>query len=161
AITAGPESMTDALVGVCLSRNDIRAFARRRDASGKAGHSQIEGTPPEVHGTDFADESGAKRLEDIIDPDQCAPESMRILGVIRSMDAILIEADRVRNLDGHSPNFHIQTHIVQMCHQLLVKVRDRLRSEREKPRRIIAASDPQLVLDEIKLDLEQAIAVWH
>ncbi len=60
-----------------------------------------------MHGTDFANEARAEFLEYFVDVHERAPESIGILGVVRLVNLILIEANRIWNLDRNRPNLYV------------------------------------------------------
>ena len=62
-----------------------------------------------MHGTDFADKARAKLLEDVIDVHERTPESIGVIGVIRLVNLILIEANRIWNLDWNGPNLYVHS----------------------------------------------------
>ncbi len=64
--SAGPDSRTDHFVGLRFAGDGIRAGAFGSAATGKARHRQVEAAPEKMHRTVFADEAGAKFLENIV-----------------------------------------------------------------------------------------------
>src|ERR1700733_2945148 len=88
---ARPETAADHFMRICLSRNGVGAFSRRRPAARETSHGQIEAAPEKLHGAVLADKARSKLLEDFIHANQNAPEPVRVLRVVRSMLRVLIE----------------------------------------------------------------------
>ena len=79
--------------------------------------------------------------------------------IVRPVHRVLIEPDRVGDLDRHRPDLHRQPHVVQHRHHVAVEVRDGARRERQRARRAVRGHDREHVIDEVELHGERAIAV--
>ena len=86
--------MADVLVRVAFRGDLVGAFARRRGTAGEACHRVIEAAPPEMYGTDFADEARTKLLEDLVDGNQRALEKIDVVSIVRFVNLILFEVNR-------------------------------------------------------------------
>src|ERR1019366_9497797 len=80
--SAGPEPGAADLVGIRFHRHAIGARPLRRDSSREARNRMIEASPPEVHRTDFADETRPEFLEHFVHPCEDEPKAMHRLVVI-------------------------------------------------------------------------------
>ena len=60
-----------------------------------------------MHRAGLADEARAEDLEHFVHGNQGAPEAAGIFLVILGMHAVLVEGDRVRHLDRHVPDLHV------------------------------------------------------
>ena len=77
------------------------------------------------------------------------------------MDVILVEADRVGDLDRHRPDPHLQAERAQPGHDLGVEIGDRTGPQWQRLAPAVAGVDAQRVVDEIEIDLEGQAAIRH
>ena len=77
------------------------------------------------------------------------------------MGLVLIERDRFGDLVRLHVDLHGQAEPVQFSHQTRVERRDRLRLQRQPAAAAVARLHDQLMVDEIEINLERAVAVWN
>src|SRR5712692_3057643 len=77
------------------------------------------------------------------------------------MDAVVLERDRVGDLDRRGPYPQRQPEGVEAAHHLAMEIRYRSRRQRDGFGLPIADSDAQLMVDEVEIDLEIPRAVRH
>ena len=63
-----------------------------------------------MHRTGLTDELASESFKYWLDANKNAPERIRGLRVVRVVDHIFIEADRVRYFYRHRPDLHIDAH---------------------------------------------------
>ena len=90
---------------------------------------------------------------------QDAPEPVGVFGVVGRMCPVLVERDRVRDLDRHGPDVGFQTKAAQPAHHLGMEVGDASWRERDGFDRTSTGLDLQPMVDEIEIDLKTARAV--
>src|SRR5664280_906515 len=73
---SGPEAGAAYLVGISFARNRVGARTFRRGPPREAGYSKIEASPEKMHRTDLTNEARPEFFEDVVDPDQNAPEPL-------------------------------------------------------------------------------------
>ena len=112
-----------------------------------------------MHRTAFAAKTRPELLEDAIALHKDAPEAIGKLTVVRTVFFIFIERDWVFDLVRHLVDGHRQTQFVEGLRHGPVKISYRARFQFNRSPRAIARVDEQLVIDEIKLDLERARTV--
>jgi len=110
----------------------IRSGSLRRRSAREASHCEIEAAPEKMNRAAFADELRPEFREDALDVQQNSPELLCLLWIIRAMDSILIEGDRVGHFDWHSPNLYVDAIRCQHFHNFLVEIRYRHCSERNR-----------------------------
>ncbi len=79
--------------------------------------------------------------------------------VVVGVSLVTLEWDRVDHLGRRRPDADVDPETVQAVHQLAVEPGDRLRLERHRERAGPTVDDPQLVLDEVEVDLEGTVTV--
>ena len=156
---AGPEAGADYFVRVSFAGDGIGAGAFGGAAAGEARDAEVEASPEEMDWTALADEAGAKLLEDIFTEDQDAPEAVGEFGIVGGVQGIFFERDGGWDLARRSPDFDFDAERVQGGHEFGIEVRDRLRLEGESLGGTPTGLNGQLVIDEVELDFENAIAV--
>ncbi len=77
------------------------------------------------------------------------------------MRTILVECDGIGNFDGHAPDFYLDAGRLEHGHELLVKVRDRPRHERNGLQDSFAGFKKELMAHEVKPDFDGAVAAGH
>ena len=75
------------------------------------------------------------------------------------VEVVVLEPYWIRDLDGHRPDPHAETHPLEEAHHLAVEVRDRSTGQGERFSRAVRHANHQLVIDEIELDGERVSAV--
>ena len=163
---AWPEPAAADLVGIGLPHHpiaDMRGRARMggRGAAGEAGHGQVEAAPEEMHRTDLADEARAEQGEDAIALDEDAPEAVGIVAIIGRMGSILLERDRVGDLDRHGPDLHDDSQGLQLGHEIAIEIGDRARLQGHVGGPAFARGDHETMVDEIEVDLKAEGTVGH
>ena len=111
------------------------------------------GKPGGVDRTYLAQKAAAEKLEHAIGLDERAPEGMRRVGIIGSMQPIIREADRVLHLVWHFVYANGDPDAVQEIENPAVKLGNGLRFERMRPLRTPAGADGEAVTNEIELNL--------
>src|SRR5687768_4189289 len=102
-----------------------------RSASREAGDGEVGRTPEKVYRAAFADEARAESGEDALALHEDAPEPVGVLGVVRTVNFILIERNRVGNFIGIAVDRHRQAEPLQLVHQPRVEPGDGPRLQRE------------------------------
>ena len=74
--------------------------------------------------------------------------------VVASVLGVLLEADRIRDLDRHRPDGHIDAEPHERLHDEGVKIGHRSRFERHGLRATVRAPDQEAVVDEIEIHRE-------
>ena len=75
------------------------------------------------------------------------------------MGAVLVEWNGVGDFDGHLPDLHVNVRGLQQSHELLIKIGDRTRGERDGFLDSVAGFEDEAVLQEVEPDLEGTIAI--
>ena len=81
---------------------------------------------------------------------------MGLGGVVRSVDAILGERDRVVGLRGHGPELHGDPEAGEEGHVLPIEIRDGLGTQGYVANGAVARLHDQSVVDEVEVDVEGA-----
>src|SRR6266436_2266621 len=149
-----PKSRADDFVRIRFPSDRVRLYPLRRAPSREARRRQIKAPPEKMHGACFSYEPGAELFEDSFAAHEDPPESIRVFGIIRGVLRILIERDRVGNLDRHLPDLHRNPQRSQSRHELAIKIGHRTRRQCQPKDGIVAGSNDELMMDEIKLNLE-------
>ena len=131
----------------------------RRAAPAEPGEGQIEGTPEEMHRTCLPEESTFEPCQGAVGVQQHVKESLSELGIVRSVATIVQERDRRVDLNGYRPYLHGNSQGLEHAHVFSIKVRYRLRSQRDAARCAVARVHDQPMVDEIELDVEGARSV--
>src|SRR5262249_18230070 len=134
---------------------------RRRGAAGKARHRQIETAPEEMHGACLADEAGTKFIHHAIGLQQGQPEFLCVDRIILRMGAVPFERNRVLYFTRHSPDLDVDPETLEALHEFIIEVSDRLRFERNVFDTPIAGFNHQLVMDEVKGNVERSPGIGH
>src|SRR5262249_22692830 len=143
----------------CVRQMRDSAGMRRRRPSGKTRHRQIKAPPEKMDRTALATKTRAEFFEHAIALDENAPEPIGVFAVVRTMIFIFIKRDRILDLVGHFVDGYPHVQVAQRLHYRLIKLRNRLRFQFDRSPSTIAFKDAQLVIDEIKADLERARAM--
>ena len=112
-----------------------------------------------MHRAAFAAKTRAELLEYAVALNKDAPEAIGKLTVVRTVFFIFIERDWVFDLVRHLVDGHRKTQFVEALRHRSVKIGYRPRFQFNRSPLAIARVDAQLVIDEIKVDLERARAV--
>src|SRR4051812_19256156 len=124
----------------------------RREPAGKARDREVKAPPEEVDGTALAQEARAKALQDALGLRERTPEAVGLLQIVRLVRLVLLEGNRVGNLDGRRPNLHVvESKNMHVKHKLFVKVCDRSWLKVEHDRVAEAGRDAELVGYEVKV----------
>jgi hypothetical protein len=107
-----------------------------------------------MHGAGLADEARTEFLADRVHGHEKPPEAIRVFGIIGPMLRILVEPDWIRNLDRHGPDLRRNLQRRESRHELAVEIGDASWRELNGSRLTAAGDDPEYVIDEIELDLE-------
>src|SRR6266850_7744128 len=135
---ARPEAAADALVGVGLARDRVGIGSRRRGPARKARHRHIEAAPEKMHWARLANKTRPELFQHLVDRKQYPPEPADGFGVVRGMNVIFIEGNRLENLDGHPPDLHVNVGRMQQAHKFLVEIGDRARNQWQRAYATIA-----------------------
>src|ERR1700680_500326 len=127
--SARPESRTADFMRVSFPRDGISYRALWRHPPGKASDRQIEASPEKRYGAGLSLKAGAKLFKYLVNPDQHSPKFMSRFRVIRRVSVVFLKRNGIGNLTRHRPDPHIDAHLVQCRHKLLVKPRNTLRSK--------------------------------
>src|SRR5689334_3807412 len=119
-----------------------------RPPSRKARDREIRRAPEVVHGTALSDEARTEHLEHAVGLYERAPVAMRVLAVVRAVDVVLVERDRIRNLVRPPEDVDVHVELRELSHETAVERGDRLRRERDPPDSAIGRLDRELVRDE-------------
>src|SRR5215831_2321157 len=114
-----------------------------------------------MYGARFADKPRAEHLEDLVSGNEDSPKLLYSGRVIRRMRAVLVERNRIDDLDRHLPDGDLNPERFQYCHELCVEIRNRPRREGQLPILAIAGPQLQLVLDEVKLSFKRPLPVGN
>src|SRR5215470_13605082 len=109
-----------------------------------------------MHGTALATETGAEFLKYAITLHKHAPEPVGIFGVVRTVDFIALERNRVLSFVWCRVDSHRQIQFSQRLHDLLVKFSYGLRTQLQGAHRAVAFYDAQFMINEIETNLECA-----
>src|SRR5580698_8905452 len=151
---ARPESRADHLMRIGLARHGIGAHALRSPPPGEPRHTEIKASPEEMYRTVLADKPRPEFLKDVIARDQYLPEALRMFRIVRGMLGVAGKTHRVRHLNRHSPDFHLNTDRSQRRHELRIEIRDRLRLQRQSLRHAPTGLDDKFVIDEVELHVK-------
>ena len=117
--------------------------------------------PKEMHRACLADEAGAKFIHHAIGLQQGQPEFLRVDRIILRMGAVAVEWDRILDFTRHGPDVDVDAETLEALHELIIEVGDCLRFERNVLATAIAGLDDQLVIDEVKDDIERPPGIGH
>ncbi len=123
----------------------------------EAGDREIEASPEEVHRAHLAEIAAPKHLEDAIGLHERPPESVRRIGVVSAVRAILVEGRRVFHLVRLSVNRDFDPKLGQVPHHVVIEVGDGPRLKREAPFSPVGGAEAQAVVDEVELDFDVAL----
>jgi hypothetical protein len=107
----------------------------------------------------LADEAAAELLEDPVRLHEDLPEPVRVVGIVRTVNLVLVETDRFGNFVRFSMDSHMQAQLVHFIHEPAVERGCRLRFERQSGNAAVADLQDQLVIDKVEVDLERPAAV--
>jgi hypothetical protein len=134
----------------------LRSTPAREPSTGK-----VERTPEKVNRAALAGEAAAKPLKYLIGPGQDSPAPVGVIRLVGPVLVILGEREGVFHLGRDRPNPDLEAELTQQCGILSIKIGDRPRCQGESPGSAFGGSDQQVVIDEVQLDLEGPIAIWH
>jgi hypothetical protein len=81
-----------------------------------------------------------------------------VVAIIGSMDMILAEPDRIRNLVGQLIDADLDAKLGEGAHDFGVEIGDRAREESHLPLTTFARRHPQYIVEEIEIKLEGTIS---
>ena len=114
-----------------------------------------------MHWTGFSDEARPKDFEHGVDRQQDVPQALRLPGVVRGVNRILIERDGIRDFDRHLPDVYLDAQRAQRGHNFFIEIGGRTGSERDRRGLGIRRTNLQLVIDEVEFHFEMAVAIRH
>src|SRR5664279_5584453 len=123
--TARPESCAADFVGIRFGGNRISARPWWRRSSTESSDRQVKAAPEKVHGAGFADELRPKFLENRVAPLQHAPESAYSLGIIGRVRDILLEGNRIGELNRRRIDTDIDPQFMKSGHKFSIELSDR------------------------------------
>src|SRR5215470_11791599 len=134
SVEGGPIPMAESGAGLVRALKELEdQFVRR---GGRARHLVREdevgqlpvvvGAPEEMHGAALAEESPLEPLHDPVGVGQHSKEPVGLPGIVRGVDAILEERDRMIDLHRHGPALHDDAEAGEDIRVLAVEVRDGL-----------------------------------
>src|SRR5690606_2341436 len=108
---AGPEPSAAHLMRIRFARHPVRqirnaARMRRGLATREARHRQISTAPEVMNRTALADDLRAEIFENAFGLHEDAPISVCVFGIVRAMNIIRIEPNRIRKLAWHRIDLH-------------------------------------------------------
>ena len=112
-----------------------------------------------MHGAALADEARPEFLENAVGLNEDAPETGSVFAVVCTVDLVLIEPDRVRDFIGLFVYINVEAEFGQLIHHETIKSSDRPGLERDLCSATVTRLNRQTVSNEIKQDLERALAV--
>src|SRR6516165_12389535 len=136
-------------------------FWRRRGAAGKARHRQIETAPEEMHRTRLPDEAGTKFIHHAIGLQQGQPEFLSVDRIVLRMGAVPVERYGILYFTRHRPDVNVDSETLEALHEFIIEVGDRLRFERNVFDTAITGLDYQLVMNEVKNDIERSPSIRY
>ena len=128
-------------------------MARRRTARETRGR-QVEAAPEEVDRTGLADEAGPELLQHAVHLDQCLPEQVRVARVVRRVPLVLVERDRIGDLDRTGRDGDVHTPASKPGHEVVVEPCNGPRLELHREGAGVVIGHRQSVVDEVDVDLE-------
>ena len=75
------------------------------------------------------------------------------------MHAVLVEANRIRNLHRHIPNLYVDSERLEQSEKLRMEIGHRARLEANAFRFAAGRGDVERVIDEVELNFKDALAV--
>src|SRR5690606_39113391 len=117
--------------------------------------------PEEVHRAALAHEAGTELLQHAVGLTEYLPAPVRQFGLIHPVLEILVERDRILDLDGPTPDPDRHPGCPQRLHHLPVELRDRSRTQSDRSFASVADLDAEYVVDEVEIDLEGAQPMRH
>src|SRR3974377_372329 len=156
-----PEARTALLMGIRLGSDSVSARSRRRRAPAKPRRSQIKASPEKMYRAGFSDKPCPKLFEHSVAPREDSPESRHGLRIVRCVNVIFLEGNRIRKLLGQRIDRYVNTQLSELGHELVVKRRYRLRFELDLAVLSTAAFDQQSVGDKVEAYLEEGVLVGN
>ena len=129
-----------------------------RRAAGKSRYSKIETAPEKMDRTDLAQEPGSKVLEHAINLHEGAPKPVHRVRIVRRVNRILVEGNRVGNLVWCTMYFRSNTKLVCQCEKLIVEFSDSHGLKRKGLAGAIVQAADQLMIYEIEIELHALTA---
>ena len=86
-----------------------------------------------------------------------AREALRELAIVRRMQMILAETNRVGNLVGQLIDADLYAKLREGAHEICVEIGDGARAERDVLLTAVAGRNPQHVVQEVEIELKAAI----
>ena len=112
-----------------------------------------------MDGAAFSDESGAKFFKNTISLHEDPPKSVGVIRVIRVMNLIPVEGDRIGDFIRLMVDIHVQIQQFQRRPEIGVELRDRLRLQIDTTAAAIARLYGQIMIYEVEVDLESSVAI--
>src|SRR5580700_3624566 len=103
-----------------FARHCIRPRPLRCATSRKPRHREIEAAPEKVNRAALSNETTAELLEYGINGHQDTPESVRILRIVRFVNAILGKWDWVCHFIRRGMDLYVQAERMQRAHDIVV-----------------------------------------
>src|SRR5262245_52286198 len=130
-----------------------------RDTPGKARDRHVRTSPEDVHRAALADKTPAELLEHAVALHEHLPEARGVITIVRTMDLVLIERDRIDDLVWPARDADRPTELLWFEEHPLIESRHRLWLERNRDKAPIARFDNQAMVDEVKDDFESLTPV--
>src|SRR5262249_22626122 len=113
---ARPEAGADYFVRIGFAGDWISAVPSGSRLSRKAGDRKVETSPEEMNGAALPYKAGTELQKNVINRYQHLPETVNVFRIVRVVLGIALERNRIRNFDGHRPDFHRDSERVQGSH---------------------------------------------
>src|ERR1700687_3209893 len=133
----------------------------RRAAAGKTRDREIKAAPEEMHRAGLAKEAGAELLEHPIGIDKNLKKAPHRVRVVGGWWVVLREADRLRKFVRHLVDRDMNAEFGEISHDSRVKTGNRFSGQGKLPRCAVTGRNPQMMIDEVEVDLEGADTVGN
>src|SRR5205814_2366397 len=120
-----------------------------------------EAAPEEVDWARLPDELATELRKQPLRVGQPMEERQYVVAVVRGVALVLLERDRLGDLDRVRPDPDVDVHRAKPCQQAPVERRDRHRLKIEPEGPAVTVDDGQAMPNEIQLDLEEPRALGH
>src|SRR5262249_44549249 len=160
---ARPESGARNLVRICLLCDCIRQIGHptrvtRCWTSRKARHSEIEASPKEVKRTRFAEKTSTEMRKNFLRRKDPPPKAIGIVGVIGRVHGVLFEWNTVSDFARRRTDGCLNSKFAKRNHHVFIELCDAHRLEHHLTKLSFAEPDPKHMINEIKINLEIAVA---
>jgi hypothetical protein len=106
----------------------------------------------------FANEAASELLEHPHDLHQSYPESVSMFGVVGPHEMVIVERDRILDLNRHWPDLGGDAHLIEVTHESCVEVRYPPGAQRHGALGTGHRHDFELLFLKVKVDLEAIAA---